>query len=829
VTADALAQFFDRSSDLVCELSPEGTLLRANPAFERMLGYAVRELAGRALAQITHPDDAERLTGVLAQGDGRFEGRAISADGSVRWLEWSLCALPERGVLYGVARDTTGRRRALHALAEEQAALRRVATLVAQESPPDAVFAAVAREVGEVLGVDATHLGRFEGDGSVLSVAQWGRYPGVAVGSRFPLAGDNVSVRVLRAGGTARMDGYAGAPGVIAATVRDLGIRFSIGVPIVVEGRTWGVMIVTSKGSKPFPAESEARLQKFTELVATAISNATAHDRARKLTDEQTALRRVATLVAREAPQDEVFGAIAEEIGRLLSVDAVAMIRYEDDRFGVVVACAGRITEYAPIGTRAPLEGRNVASLVRHTGASARLDDYAEQATGPFADRLRDAGVRSAAGSPITVGRRQWGVMMALTHESPLPAGSEARIGEFTELMAAAIANAEARAEVTRLADEQAALRRVATLVAQGPPAGAVFEAVTKEVGTIMDVSAVTLARYDDEILTVMSTRGASYVAVGDRFPLGGANVTSTVLRTGRTARFDDYSGATGRIGDVARGAGVHSTVAVPVIVDGRMWGVLVALWGDGGPPPDDTEQRMARFAELLDTAIANAEQRDQLIASRARVLAAGDDARRRVVRDLHDGAQQRLVQTVLKLRLAQRAIEEDAGAAGPLVAEALASAERAMAELRELARGILPSALAHGGLRAGINALVARLDLHVEVDVTRGRLPPDIEASAYFIIAEALTNVVKHANAGRAWVRAEVSDGVLRLEVRDDGMGGADADGQGLIGVADRVDALGGRMRVETPPGGGTLVGAELPLPAPGGGDGAGSGRGGG
>ena len=252
-------------------------------------------------------------------------------------------------------------------------------------------------------------------------------------------------------------------------------------------------------------------------------------------------------------------------------------------------------------------------------------------------------------------------------------------------------------------------------------------------------------------------------------------------------------------IGDVARRAGVRSAVAAPVVVDGRTWGVLAAIWADREPPPDDTEERMASFAELLDTAIANADSRDQLTASRARVLAAGDDARRRVVRDLHDGAQQRLVHTIVTLKLAQQALHEDRSDAEALLAEALGTAERATAEVRELAHGILPSVLTHGGLRAGVDAFVSRLDLPVDVDVSSERLPPDIEASAYFIVAEALTNVVKHARATRATVRAAVDDGVLTLEVRDDGVGGADPDGHGLVGIADRVDALGGRLRIES------------------------------
>jgi signal transduction histidine kinase len=246
--------------------------------------------------------------------------------------------------------------------------------------------------------------------------------------------------------------------------------------------------------------------------------------------------------------------------------------------------------------------------------------------------------------------------------------------------------------------------------------------------------------------------------------------------------------------------------------VDGRSWGVLVGTWADREPPPENTEERLASFAELLDTAIANADSRDQLSASRARVLAAGDNARKHVVRDLHDGAQQRLVHTIVTLKLAQQALHEDRSEAEGLLTEALASAEHATGELRELARGILPTVLTRGGLRAGIDAFVARLPLPVEVEVPRERLPPDIEASAYFIVAEALTNVVKHAQASRASVTAAVEDGGLSLEVRDDGVGEADPSGHGLVGIADRVDALGGRLRIESKRGG-TVLAARLPL----------------
>jgi signal transduction histidine kinase len=339
-----------------------------------------------------------------------------------------------------------------------------------------------------------------------------------------------------------------------------------------------------------------------------------------------------------------------------------------------------------------------------------------------------------------------------------------------------------------------------------------VFDAVAREVAALLRASSVSLARYDD-VLTVVARHGAPHVRVGDTYRLGGNNVTSTVLRTGTTARLDDFEQASGHIGEVARAAAVRSIVAAPIVLEGRTWGVLAAVWTEGESPPEDTEDRMAKFAELLDTAIANADSRDQLTASRARVLAAGDEARRRVVRDLHDGAQQRLVQTTMTLKAAHRALRDGAGDAVALVGEALETTERAMDEIRELSRGILPSVLTHGGLRAGIEAFVARLELPVEVEVTGERLPPDIAASAYFIVSEALTNVVKHAGATRAAVSAVIGEGVLTLQVRDDGVGGADPGGHGLLGIADRVDALGGRLEIDSGDGAGTLLTVRLSL----------------
>jgi PAS domain S-box-containing protein len=717
--------------------------------------------------------------------------------------------------LVATAMSNAQARAEVERLAEAQAALRRVATLVALESSPTEVFEAVASEVAKNLGSGAVGMLRFEPDGTATLVAQsdtpWDPPP---LGTRFTLEGENVVAAVLRTRKAARLDDWANATGAVAEMARVLGVRSSVAAPIVVEGQLWGTMIAVTAEAEPLPADTEARIGQFTELVATAIANAEARTEVARLADEQAALRRVATLVAKQTPHAEVFALIAEEIGRLLAVDSIEMVRYEDDRVAAVVSVWGALAPAIPIGTRMPLGGRNVASLVFHTGRAARLDDYYESASGPIAERLKAGGVRAAVATPIVVEGRLWGAMLAASaHEPSMPSDTESRIGQFTELMATAIANAEARAEVARLADEQAALRRVATLVAHGAHPRSVFDAVTREVAEVLNASAVSLARYDDDVITVVAQSGTPYVQIGERLPLGGTNVTSTVLRTGGTARLDDVAAATGRIGDVARRAGIRSTVGAPVVVDGRTWGVLVAIWEEHGPPPDDTEERMARFAELLDTAIANADSRDQLTASRARVLAAGDDARRQVVRDLHDGAQQRLVHTIVTLKLAERALRDSPSDARGLVAEALGTAERATAEVRELAHGILPAVLTRGGLRAGVQAFLSRLDLPVDVDVPRERLPADIEASAYFIVAEALTNVVKHAEASRASVRASIDDGVLTLEVRDDGVGGADPAGHGLLGVADRVDALGGQLRIERADGGGTALTARLPV----------------
>jgi signal transduction histidine kinase len=296
---------------------------------------------------------------------------------------------------------------------------------------------------------------------------------------------------------------------------------------------------------------------------------------------------------------------------------------------------------------------------------------------------------------------------------------------------------------------------------------------------------------------------------------LDGDSVVAQVYRTGTSTRFDAYERADGDVAAYARDVGLVSAVGTPVSVGGRLWGSLGVASTRAEPMLADAESRMAEFTELLATAIANIQARADLTASRARIVAAADEERARVVRDLHDGAQQRLIHTIVTLKLAQRAMHERAAEAEALVDEALDNAERSNQELRDLAHGIRPTALTSGGLRAAVDTVVERLDLPVRVAVAADRFPPEIEAGAYFIVAEALTNVVKHAHAGAAAITAAEVEEALHVEVRDDGVGGADPAGHGLVGMADRARALGGRLDVESPSGGGTRVSATLPLRA--------------
>jgi GAF domain-containing protein len=712
-------------------------------------------------------------------------------------------------------------RAGLAQLADEQAALRRVATLVARDVPPEEVFAAVTEEVGRVLLVDAAAMGRYESDDTMTAVAIWSATGDTlaAIGSQHRLGGQNTSTLVFETKRPARIDAYADASGSIADDIRTMGIRSSVGAPINVEGRLWGVIHVASTREQPLQADTEARLVSFTELVATAIENAETRAGLARLADEQAALRRVATLAASGVPQEKLFAAVTKEAGQLLGAHLTGMARYGSDDTVTVLATWAAEGGHPLVPGPWPLEGGDLASEISRTGQPVRIDDY-HGVPGRISAFVREElGIGSSVGSPIVVEGRLWGALFIhakQTDQPPRP-GTESRLTGFADLVATAVANAESRAGIARLTDEQAALRRVATLVARGVPPEELFTAVTAEVVRLLPVDFAHMGRYGpDGTVTVLAASGstADHFAVGRQWNLGGRNLATIVFETGRPGRLDRYSDAFGALGVTGRELGIRSSAGTPIIVEGHVWGVMITGSTVTQSLPTDTESRLENFTELVATAVANAESRAALAASRARIVAAGDESRRRIERDLHDGAQQRLVHAVIALKLALRALSNAEPNANELVAEALRHAEQANSELRELAHGILPAALTRGGLRAGIDALVSRVSLPVTVEVSVERLPAAVEATAYFIISEALTNVVKHARAAGARVTARVECGELRVEVRDDGVGGASGgDNTGLGGLADRVSALDGRLELESQPGSGTRVRALLPV----------------
>jgi len=539
--------------------------------------------------------------------------------------------------------------------------------------------------------------------------------------------------------------------------------------------------------------------------------------REHRIAEEQAALRRLAALVARAASPEEVFTAVTEEAGRLLGAGHATMSQYDPDGAIKVVAAWSSVGAAIPVGIRMSLGGRNVHTLVFETGRAARLNDYAA-VSGAAAEIARQFGIRAATGVPISVQGRLWGVMsLASTREQPLPADTEARLAGFTELAATAIASAQARVELRGFAEEQAALRRVAVLVARAAPPEEVFAAVAAEAGRLLAADAALMSRYDTDAATIVgawSSTGAPPAPLGTRLSLGGRDLHTLVFQSGRPARIDDYGETSDAASDIARKAGVRSAAGVPISVEGRLWGVVGIASGHELPP--DTEVRLTGFTELVATAVANAEARAALTASRARIVAASDQARRRIERDLHDGAQQRLVSLALQLREMHAALP-GAGELAQRLDGAVAEVNGVLEELREIAHGIHPAVLTEGGLARALRALARRSAVPVSLDVqVAGRLPEPVEIAAYYAVSEALTNVAKYAQATAAEVEVAVGDGVLRVCVRDDGQGGADVGrGSGLLGLKDRVEALGGRISLQSQAGAGTTMRIALPLDA--------------
>ena len=374
------------------------------------------------------------------------------------------------------------------------------------------------------------------------------------------------------------------------------------------------------------------------------------------------------------------------------------------------------------------------------------------------------------------------------------------------------------REELRLLLDQQAALRRVATLVARGVSPTEVFDSVAAEVGRLLLADSARLLRYEpDGTTTVVAAHSEPDVAipVGTRLTLEGENVAALVLRSGRPARMETLEGASGSSAALLRELGIRSAVGAPVVVEDRLWGVMIAAWTQQTAVSAEAEVRIAEFTELVATAIANADSRAELTASRARVVAAADEARRRIERDLHDGIQQRLVSLGLELRSAEATMPSGLDQVKAQLSRAAKGLSHLVEELQEVSRGIHPAILSKGGLGPALKTLARRSSVPVELEVglTR-RLPEPVEVAAYYVVSEALTNAAKHAQASVVQVSLEARDAVLRLSVCDDGVGGAEPGrGSGLIGLRDRVEALGGRMEVASAASSGTSLLVTIPL----------------
>jgi signal transduction histidine kinase len=375
--------------------------------------------------------------------------------------------------------------------------------------------------------------------------------------------------------------------------------------------------------------------------------------------------------------------------------------------------------------------------------------------------------------------------------------------------------------EYRRLAEEQAALLRVAGLVTHGVPPAEVFTVVVTELGRLLGASHTLLVRYDrDGMMTVVAAwcaRGEAGVAppIGSRWSVEEDSVAGLVVRTGEPVRNTSYEKVSSDLAKWMKSQGVRSGVGGPIVVEGRLWGVTVAMSCAGEPPSADTEERLLRFNELVAAAIANADSRAELVASRARVVAAADEARRHIERDLHDGAQQRLLSLALNLLQAQAEVPVGHSNLKDLLSQSVRDVKGILDDLREISQGLHPAIIAQRGLARALETLARRSPVPAKLIVhDHQRLPERVEVAVYYLVSEALTNAAKHAHASLVNVDLRVEDGMVRLSIEDDGIGGADPRaGSGLIGLRDRVGALGGTSQIISPTGQGTSLHVGIPI----------------
>jgi signal transduction histidine kinase len=690
----------------------------------------------------------------------------------------------------------------LRVLADERAALLRVAELVARAASPAEVFASVVTEASRLLRGRAMTLTHFEGPGELAVVAS--RNGPAPVGDRIVFEADTLPDRVLRCAAVVRVDDYTEE--LDAALAASYGLGAAVSAPVTVSGAVWGMLTATSP-SEPLPPGTEDRLEQFAQLIALAVGNSQARTEFTALADEQTALRRIAELSARGMSAGDVLQAVAVEGSGLSGVDFTTVLRYEADGSTEIVALDGAPAGVV-VGMRASPAGDGAVQQLWRTGRAARVDNLAG-VSGRWPQIASRAAYTASIAAPILLQGALWGALVVVSRDQPLPRGIEDQLVRFADQVGIAISAVDARLRLRALAEEQAALRRVAELVARGVAADEVFVAVTNEASALLGDLAVALMLYDDTGAVVVATCNCP-APVGLHVPFSAGTAVDRMFRTGRPAHVDTYEDTS--LADITSEVGITSTTAVPITVEGRVRAALVSS-NVASTSRAAVEARLAQFAELAAVAIANAETQAKLTASRARVVATADETRRRLQRDVHDGTQQRLVHAVIALKMACNTVEAGSATAG-FVEEALSNVERASSELRDIVHGILPRSLTYGGLRTGLESLVGDLTLPVEVRVTTPRLPSAVETTAYFVVAESLTNAVKHARAHRASVSVDLDGDTLVVEIRDDGVGGADPTrGSGLTGLLDRIDAADGSLTIVSPHGDGTAVRAELPV----------------
>ena len=528
--------------------------------------------------------------------------------------------------------------------------------------------------------------------------------------------------------------------------------------------------------------------------------------------EEQAALRRIATLVAEGATEAQLGAAVTSEIGRLFGAQRANTMRWDGDTIRIIGSWSTDTGPMETAGRVYAVGGDTIATRVVGTCEPARVDSADDLQTEFAKERWSELGLQASIGAPILVDGKVWGVVMASRTEveHPFQPGAENRLRDFAALVAQAIVNAEARRETAELIAEQTALRRVAMLVAAGRPQTEVLDAVTSEAGPLFGATTITLVRWEgvqDEVVVVAAWSDADTVPVapGSLYHPDPGSATIRVLETGLASRCEEWSPE----------RGTCSVIAAPVIVTGSLLGALTASRPGNDMFPAGAEIRLRSFADLAAQSIANERAQAELRASRARIVQTADETRRRLERNLHDGAQQRLVSVSVALRLVATALNSSPEGAAALLAGATEELDEALEELRALARGLHPATLTKYGLGPALDALASRAPLPVAVEnEIECRLSGPVEAALYYVAAESLTNVAKYAQATKVTMRLRCAADAAEIEVADDGIGGADTTGgSGIRGLADRIEALDGRFGVESPPGEGTRVWAEIPL----------------